>query len=171
MKYALTLLVIMSGLLMQPLQAAPVQEYELKAAFIYNFARFTTWPATQSGNVRLCVMGKDNFGRSLDSIEGKRINELSLTVHHVEHAEAAKTCQILYLGASDNLNAGDVLKQLEVTPVLTVTDDAEIFQMGTMIGMNVENKRIVFDVRNGLVRRAQLSVSSQLLRLARQVHQ
>lgn len=77
----------------------------------------------------------------------------------------------MFIDASERDNAQAVLKQLEGLPILTVTDSPELFQMGTIVGLFLENRRLSFDVNYQIAQSASLSMSSKLLRVARNVNQ
>lgn len=76
---------------------------------------------------------------------------------------------MLYLDASEHASVGKVLQQLGDTAVLTVTDSAEVMQNGVMIGMSLENKRIVLEINQKAAQSANLAISAKLLRLAKTV--
>ena len=149
--------------------ADPMPEYSMKAAFLYNFALFTEWPQLPEDSLNLCVLGKDPLGTALDAVEGKQINGLRLTVSRIKIG-SVRNCQILFLGEAEGVNIRRLLVDLEEVPVLTVTDNESLLQAGVMIGLTVENKRLTFDINAEAAQRAHLSISSKLLRLARNVY-
>lgn len=150
--------------------ADPIPEYAMKAAYLYNFALFTEWPALPDDNLNLCVLGKDPFGTALDAVEGKPVRGLRLTVNRIGKTGSIEHCQILFLRETEGVNIRRLLADLEEAPVLTVTDNDSLMQAGVMIGMTIENKHLTFDINAEAARRAHLSLSSKLLRLARTVY-
>lgn len=154
----------------RPLAADPMPEYAMKAAYLYNFALFTEWPALPDNQLNLCLLGKDSFGAALESIDGKLVNDLRLSVHRISGSSSAKHCQILFLGTTDGINIHRLLHDIEDEPVLTVTDNDDLVQAGIMIRMSIENKRLIFDINTEAARRARLAISSKLLRLAKTVY-
>ncbi len=158
------------GLLLRPAQADPMPEYAMKAAYLYNFALFTEWPASGDSVLNLCVIGKDPFGPALDSIDGKVINGMRLSVRRQDKSDNLKACQILFVSEAEEANWPKWLKELEEAPVLTVTDDEELLKAGAMIGLSVENRHLTFAINAEAAKRAHLSISSKLLRLAKAVH-
>lgn len=146
-----------------------VPEYAMKAVFLYNLALFTEWPELPGSRFNLCIFGNDPFGDTLDKIEGRLIYGRPLTVSHLSSTENLRSCQMLYLGASEHANVGKVLHQLGNAAVLTVTDSPEVMQNDFMIGMSLENKHIVLEINQKAAQSANLAISAKLLRLAKTV--
>jgi hypothetical protein len=147
-------------------------EYAVKAAFIYNFAKFVEWPpgALPSGGstFNVCVLGQDPFGEVLDStVAGKAIGGRMLAVERVASPSDAASCSIVFIGASEAANLARVLGRLQGTPVLTVGDLDRFADRGGMIGLFVENSRVRFAINTNAAERAHLRISSALLNLAR----
>lgn len=149
--------------------AEAIPEYAMKAVFLYNFALFTEWPTLPGKTFNLCILGHDPFGDALDKIEGKLIYGLPLTVSRLSRPDNLRSCQMLYLNASEHASVRKVLQQLGDTAVLTVTDSAEVMQNGFMIGMSLENKHIVLEINQKVAQNANLAISAKLLRLAKTV--
>ena len=86
-----------------PTRAGPSREYLVKAAFLYNFAKFTVWPATAFANretpLRLCLLGKDPFQGALDSLAGKTVRKRKLEIHRLAKATAVGNSPLLFLDA------------------------------------------------------------------------
>lgn len=158
-------------LLSLPLQAAsPVPEYDMKAAFLYNFAQFTEWPETFSQKFNLCILGVDPFGQALETIEGKQIRGAKLNVMHIASANSASACHMLYFGENERTNIQKILSQLEGMPILTISDSDDLAKFGVMISLRIQDKRLTFEVNNEAARRARLILSSKMLWLARKVY-
>ncbi len=151
--------------------AEPVPEYDMKAAYLYNFALFTTWPSRADNNVRLCVFGKDRFGGALERLAGNPAIGVRIALSYLPSLQAANNCQILFIDASVRDSAVEILNQLGKFPVLTVTDSPDLFQAGVMIGLFLENNRLGFDVNYAQAQNVSLVMSSKLLRIARKVQQ
>ena len=149
------------------------REYLIKAAFLYNFAKFTAWPdhafASDSPNLTVCVLGDDPFGDALDSIEGKSIQGRVLKTARIDHVEQAAQCQLLFIAASEEERLSNVLEQIGSLPVLTVAELPRFVQTGGNIKLkNVDNK-VRLEINVEVAARAGLHLSSQLLRLAEAV--
>lgn len=152
----------------RPLSPEPMPEYAMKAAYLYNFALFTEWPTTPGEQLNLCLLGRDAFGTAIDSIDGKPVNGMRIEVSRVTAAGNISHCQMLFLGELDGVNPQRLLRDIEGLPMLTVTDDSALD--GVMIRMSIRNKRLTFEINSEAVRRARLTLSSKLLRLASNVY-
>lgn len=175
MRYALKVLQVVLGIVLSlsggPSRAEPVPEYQMKAAYLYNLATFTTWPAQSGSTVRLCVLGLDRFGGALEKLTRSAPSGVRISLTYLSGLQDVRTCQIVFIDASERDNALSILKQLEGLPILTVTDSPEMFQMGAIVGLFLENRRLSFDVNYQIAQNASLSMSSKLLRVARNVNQ
>lgn len=148
--------------------AEAVPEYELKAAFIYNFALFVEWPADvlKDGRFVLCVAGRDQFGAAFDAIEGKPVKSQRLMVRRIDSKQDPGDCQMLYVAPAEEMRLNRILAQVGVRPILTLGDSEGWSGRGIMINLATRQGRLAFDVNLEAVRRAGLEMSSRLLRLA-----
>ncbi len=146
-------------------------EYRLKAAFLYNFAAFTEWPADVGGTLNLCIVGADPFGAEIDPLNGKKIGERSLAVQRKTTQESLKGCQIVFIAAAASGQLPRVLDALRGQPALTVADAPGAVHQGVMLNMAVSQGRITFEANLGAARSVRLNLSSKLLRLATEVLQ
>lgn len=150
--------------------APPVPEYELKAAFLYNFALFVDWPgegrAEGSPTLPLCVIGRDPFGPALDVLEGKAVRAQKIEVRRLDWTEGAAECRILFIAASEQGRLARILGAVAGRPVLTVADSEDWLDQGVMINLSRRQARLAFDINLGAARQAGLRISSKLLRLA-----
>jgi len=151
-------------------QAARYSEYLVKAAFIYNFARFTEWPsgtyAHPSAPLMICVLGKDPFGQMLDSIAGKRINGRPVAISRLVGVEKAGQCQVLFIGESEEERVPGIVDYLAGRPVLTVCDAPGCTRFKGMIHLKVVSQKIRFAIDTDCADTAGLKFSSKLLALA-----
>lgn len=143
---------------------------QVKAAFVYNFAKFVEWPADTfkdaSEPIVVGIVGDGRFGEILDhTLHGKLVQGHPVTVRHFPDSRVER-CQILVI--ADERSA-DVLSRLGATATLTVGDGSDFTRAGGMIAFAVEDRRVRFDVNLEALRRAQLKPSSQLLKVARVV--
>ena len=151
---------------------APPNEYEVKAAFLYNFARFVEWPPAAVGAPDqpfvVAVFGDDPFGATLDhTLSGKTLEARPIVVRRLASLDEAAQVNILFIGASEKPHVARVLRTLSGTHVLTVGEMSGFAELGGMIGFRTERQRIRFDINVGQASRAGLKISSQLLKLAR----
>jgi hypothetical protein len=146
-------------------------EYRLKAAFLYNFAVFTDWPAAVGPTLNLCIYGRDPFGSELDPLEGKAVGDRRIALHRLTNVESLKDCQLVFFADSESGNLPRVLARLRDVPVLTVADVAGATAQGVILDMKVVSDRVTFEVNLAAARAANLQLSSKLLRLATEVRQ
>jgi hypothetical protein len=174
-----------SGLLLVTLVAAVVtpsvtsaqspdfREYQVKAAFIYNFALYVEGPtnADNGGNkpYSVCVIGDNYLGPALASINGRVIRNRRLVVSQVREVEDVGNCDILFISASEKTNLTSFLEAVRSRPVLTISDMERFTQSGGMIGFVTLDNKVRFEINLKQAQRSRLRVSSQLLKLARDV--
>lgn len=175
MQRNISLLPRLAGLLL--LSFAPwasgnaLPEYRLKAAFLYNFALFTEWPAAVGPTLNLCVYGQNPFGAEIDGLEGKAVGARHIAVHRFTSVELLKTCQVVFIARSVADDLPTLLTQLRDLTVLTVADSPGAGDQGVALNMNIVNGKVTFEANLEAARGAQLNLSSKLLRLATKVHQ
>lgn len=161
-----------------PAQGQPraAGEYEVKAAFLFNFARYVEWPADgfppEGDPIVVTVLGEDPFGETLDStLRDRTIQKRPLVVRRVARVEEVGNSQIVFIGKTASEDLPRILQRLDDAPVLTVGETAQFAQRGGMISFRKERDRIGFEINLASTERAHLKVSSQLLKLARIVGQ
>ncbi|HEY2930932.1 MAG TPA: YfiR family protein [Acidobacteriota bacterium] len=156
-------------------QAGAPTEYEVKAAFLVNFAKYVEWPddaAKTSGQVVIVVVGPDPFGSLLDeAVAGKTVRGRPLVVRRAARAEEIGDCQILFISASEDNRLPEILRGIAKRSVLTVGEGEQFALRGGMIGFRLENNRVRFDVNLRAAELSRIVISSQLLKLARVVRE
>ncbi len=159
-----------TGAKAEELSASASREYLIKAAFLYNFAKFTEWPAETyadaSAPLRICVLGDGHLGRALRAIDGKQIKGRRVATAHLAKAEDAGTCQVLYVGPAEKERLPGILKRLDGRPVLTVTDIPDPDPNGGIINFRIVAEKIRFQIDKNVAEAAGLDLSSKLLALA-----
>jgi hypothetical protein len=159
----------------QTVSQAPAIEANVKAVFLYNFAKYVSWPAVVLGErnpaeVRVCVTADDEFFALLkNAVEGEAIDGKPLVPIALDGLDDARTCQILYVGDTKSADAAAWLGAVRGRQVLTVGDGA--LNDDTVITFVRDQQRVRFDVNRAAASRRSLNVSSKLLRLARQVRE
>jgi YfiR/HmsC-like len=152
--------------------AEPLSEGNAKAAFVFNFAKFTDWPseafAGPGTGISLCLLrGVDSYEVNLGAFAGKSVQGRPFAVHPSTRPETLRQCQMLFLDELDERHLGDVLKGTHGLPVLTVSDIEGFAESGGMIGLVHIDNRIQFEVNPDAVTQGGLKVSAQLMQLAR----
>lgn len=150
--------------------AAPASEYDVKAAFIYNFAKFVDWPGRVGGEIRLCVIGRDPFGGILDSVKGRPVQDRKLDVRYLDSAANLAECQMAFISASQDKNLEKIVSQARSHGVLVISDNEGYAKRGAMINLYVEDGKVRFEINLSSIEASGLKVSSKLLSLARLVN-
>jgi len=159
-------------LALTPARAAP-QEYELKAAFIYQISRFVEWPPSPVAGapLRLCVFGGNTFGTALDTIRNKPVDERKMEVSLLDMNADIRECNMLFIAAPAEKHLERIAALSRGAGMLTIGDTQGFAQRGAMVNFFVENGKIRFEINLEASRRAGLKISSQLLKLARIVRE
>lgn len=157
-----------------PAHAAPT-EYDLKAAFIYQIAKFVEWPPTQSppasALLRLCVLGGNPFGAALDTIRGKPVNERKMEVSLLDMGADTNECDMLFVAAPAEKYLDRIIALSRGRSMLVIGDTQGFAQRGVMVNFFPEDGKIRFEINPAASRRTWLKISSQLLKLARIVQE
>lgn len=152
-------------------QAPAVDEYQVKAAFLFNFAKFVEWPPqafkSPDDPVGICVFGPNPFGSTLgDMVRGKTLGKRGVVAYRVSDPQRAKTCHILFLNESDDKRSRSMLEQLTGASILTVGESEGFLANGGVVNFKLEEARVRIEISTAAAERAQLRISSKLLSLA-----
>lgn len=159
----------------RPLGAAPpaLREYDVKAACLFNIAKFSDWPAQafpQAGApLIIAVLGADPFGTVLDRIvKGRVVNERPIVIRRASHYSEVRDAHVVFISASARGNAAQICSALESSNVLCVGDTEETERIAA-INFSVMDGRTIFTVNLTHAQRAGVRISSKLLALAQLV--
>ena len=145
-------------------------EYEVKAAYLYNFGKFVEWPSRTGvphpNSFSICVVGQDHFGAALNNLADETIAGKSVVVKRLQTSKDATNCRILYISASEENQLKQTLAVLEGSSVLTVSDMPQFSQRGGMIQFILDGNRVRFEINLASAEHAGLTLSSDLLKLA-----
>ena len=155
----------------QPAAADTVsREYLIKAALLYNFAKFAEWPAAAFADdtdaLRICIIGDNPFGRALESINGKTVRERTLSAGSIARVEDAAACHILFVSGSESDRLASILDAVGDLPILTVADMGQFATAGGIVALKNDNNQSRLEINIGAAEKAGVSLSSKLLRLA-----
>jgi hypothetical protein len=154
-------------------QAEVASEYDVKAAFLYNFTKFVDWPpsafADERSTFKICVLGQDPFGKTLEELAKGGEAGRNLTVLRVDEMSRPAGCQILFISRSERARMPQILGQLRDAPVLTVADTDGFLDHGGIINFTLEKSKVRFEINHQAAERAGIKISSKLLRLASHV--
>ncbi|MCP5159565.1 MAG: YfiR family protein [Gammaproteobacteria bacterium] len=162
----------MTGLLLSGnAWAVEFDEYAVKAAYLYNFAKFVEWPpgsfSTTDAPLSICIAGDDPFDNKLEMLSGKVVEGHPVEVRHIPAATGFERCHVLFIGRVEQKRFKTLLARLGRLPILTVSDIDDFAQAGGMIGLIETEQRIRFDINLDAANQANLKLSSHLLKLAR----
>jgi len=147
--------------------ASVTDEYGLKAAFLYQFTKYVSWPDDADGPVAICVLGDDPFGTRLDeTLEGKTAQGHPIRARRIDSARAGSDCRIVFVSRSERARVESTLAAIGDGPTLTVADMPGFPLRGGMINLRVEDDRVKLEVNPENAERAGLKIRSELLRLA-----
>ncbi len=176
----------------QEVEAEENKEYQIKAAFLYNFVKFVEWPKEKISKdanepIVIGIIGKDPFGDAIDIITGERVKDKKLVVKwfksfedskksdeknkpgvHME-IEAIRKCHLLFFCSSEKTSIEEMMKSLKGSHALTVGEMNGFLESGGVINFIIENKKVRFEINTSAAKRARLEIRSQLLRLAKRV--
>lgn len=145
-------------------------EYQLKAAFLVNFARFIAWPETafpsEQREFILCVAGKDPFGSALAGIENKKIAGRPVRVIYVPKLEEPPPCHLLFVSRSEETGFAQQIPALGRRGIVTVSDISGFVRVGGHIEFFNRQDRLSFIINHSALKAAGIRVGASLLDLA-----
>ena len=166
---------------------APSKEYQVKAAFIYNFLKFVNWPEEKgpdsSETITIGIIGKDSFKNTFEAVKKKPVKNKKIIIkrfgeyHRLiggkaksdANIEALRQCHLLFVCSSEKQNYKKIIESVRDHSVLTVSEIDGFVEAGGIINLILEQKKLVFEVNLVAGKRAKLEISSKLLRIAKRV--
>ena len=167
------------------------REYQLKAAFLYNFIKFADWPAERIPDTNepiiLGIVGKDPFAKAFEPIKEKLVKGKKVAVKRFkpfqqlkdaagddkdkmqEHIDAIRKCHVLFVCSSEKRSLKEILTLVKNHPVLTVGETQGFLETGGICNFLMEQNKVRFEVSVAAAKKAKLKMRSQLLRLAKKV--
>jgi len=152
-------------------QAEMPEEYQVKAAFLFNFAKFVEWPAdtfkAADDPMAICVLGQDPFSGGLeDLVRDKTVAGRPFVVRKVSTIPQAIKCQIVFVTASERKRVRSILDELKGRSILTVGEAEDFTANGGVINFKLKDARVRIEIDTVAAERANLHISSKLLSLA-----
>jgi hypothetical protein len=151
--------------------AQDVSEYQVKAAFLYNFAKFVEWPGaaepSPDGFFVIGILGKDPFGSTLDLlVKTKTVMGRHIEVKRFTRVEDVHGCQMVFISASEARKLPATIKALNGMSVLTVSEVPQFLEAGGMLNLILAGNRVAFEANPRAAEREGFRLSSKLLQLA-----
>lgn len=162
-------LIVIGAVLLGGASAAVAQaplEQQVKASYIYNFIRFSTWPDdvfTPNGKFNLCIIGAERFGSTLDDIQGERVDGHEVSLHRLAAVEDVRPGRCHALFIPSNVQAPALAPE---RGRLTIGETPGFLKQGGIINLVESGGRIRFEINQQAAREAGLVLSSRLLNLA-----
>ena len=154
--------------------AQETPEYQVKAAYLFNFAKFVEWPdrafAGPDAPFTICIIGDDLFGGALKALQAKTVKNRKVAVKRVSAPAETGGCQVLFIGPTEEDRLDELLLSLKGSTTLVVGDMERFARRGGMIGFLMERNKVVFEINDSAAKRAGLELSSQLLKMARTLY-
>ena len=155
-------------------RAQGVDEYQVKAAYLYNFAKFVEWPAgafsASSDPITFCVVGQNPFGRFLtEALNGKTIDSRPLALREFSDPAQAANCHIVFISSSERKRLPKLLDQVQGRAVLTVGECDDFTAQGGVARFVLEGGKVRLEFNLDAAGDARLKISSKLLGLAKVV--
>jgi hypothetical protein len=152
-------------------RAQEASEYQVKAAFLYNFAKFVEWPPQAFKNptdpIVIGVLGKNPFGDALTAaVAGKTLGARAFQVREISNAQQAAACQIVFVSSSERKRLGPLLAGIGNDAVLTVGETDNFAAAGGIINFKIDAASVRLQINMEAARKAQLRISAKLLSLA-----
>lgn len=149
-----------------------IHEDEVKAAFVYNFAKFVEWPADKTNeHIKLCILGESPLGFSaLKAIDGRTAQDKQLVTKLLNKSDDLTGCHIVFIAASERDKMAQLLKSAHQQHTLTVSDSEGFAKAGGAIGLVKIGEKIRFEVNLLAAKDAGLAISSRFLSLALTVY-
>jgi len=149
-------------------------ELDVKAAFLYNFAKFVEWPAesfaTPSSPLVIAVVGDEPFAAALDrTVAGKAVQGRPIVVKRSKPLDDPLSCHIPFISALERNSIPQLLEKVRGASILTVGEAEGFAQRGGIINLLVTDNKLVFEINDRSARASGLRISSKLLTLARTV--
>lgn len=147
-------------------------EYQVKAAFLFNFTKFTDWPASAftSTNAPMVIgiLGDDPFGKTLeDAVTGEVVQDHPLVFKRLRADEDLRGCHVLFISRSEKDRVAKVLEKLKGSPVLTAGDTKDFAERGGIVNLLLVQDTVKLEINQSAAEEAGLKISAKLLKLAR----
>lgn len=146
-------------------------EYQVKATFLYNFAKFVEWPGKKfirNGDViNLCLLGEDPFGPAFDTIQDETVGNKRLVIKHLNRHQHLESCHLLFISGSEEADLAQIVKSIRGLSILSVADTKGFAQQGVIINFYIDRNKVRFEINVDAANRSGLRISSKLMKLGR----
>lgn len=146
--------------------AAPLEEYEIKAAFLYQFSKFVEWPElTSQESFTICIFGSNPFSKFIEDLETSEMKSKKVRVHLVTGTDPMDSCQILFIPRNEHKAAG-IVQKIIPKRILTVGETENFLAAGGIINFIKQGNKIRFEINQKQAEASGIKISSKLLSVA-----
>jgi len=135
-------------------------EFKVKAAYLYNFTKFISWPEKNTATFNICIVGDDPFKDLLDSLESKTALGKPIRVFRYNDIKQTPDCHIIYLDHSAPTEKALVLGRL------SVSSQPSFAESGGMIGFVLEDEKVKLHINLKALKQNGLGISAKLIEVA-----
>jgi hypothetical protein len=158
----------------QALAQTRVQDYQVKAVYLFNFTQFVEWPSATFADAQkpivIGVLGDDPFGDYLDqTVRGESAGKRPLVVRRYRRVEDVEACQVLFISQSETRSMQPIIDRLKDRSILTVSDAEEFIQRGGIVRFVMQGDHVRLRINAEAAKAAGLIISSKLLRAAQSI--
>jgi hypothetical protein len=150
-----------------PARAGLSLEYETKAAYLFKFISYIDLPEQSAGTITIGVVGENPFGSALAPLNGRKVNGRTVLVKEVASVAEWKSCQIVFISPSEKQRYAQIIETLKGSRVLTVSEIDGFAERGGIINFVAERNKVRFEINHAAARSKGLTISAELLKLAR----
>lgn len=165
-KYLFAISLLMLFVAVGPLWTLEGKEYQIKGAMMINFIKFVQWPEPFDTDITIGIVGKNNFGSTLDQIEGRAIGGKQISIRRINSTSRIDDCQVLFISASELNRFYQILREVAGTPVLTIGEHEDFLRLGGIIRFYNEKDHIRFEINQSAAQKSNLKLSAKLLEVA-----
>lgn len=155
------------------LHAEPPSKYQVKAAYIYNFAKFIKWPESAFSDTTapliIGVLGQNPFAGKLKPLNSKLVRQRPIEIKYFETLEEVRSCQLLYIDTSEPGELESILTKLKIKPVITIGENKDFASRGGVIQFVTVRGRLRFIINLDIAKSNKVQIDAQLLSLATKV--
>lgn len=158
------------------------KEYQIKAAFLYNFIKFVDWPKEKPSDektITIGIIGKSPFGKAFEPLKNKQVKDKKVIIKQFQSLEESKLtskqietirkCHVLFVCSSEKQQLRKIINSVKDRSVLTIGDTNGFLESGGIINFVIEDQKVYFEINNKTAKKAKLNIRSKLLRLAKKV--
>jgi hypothetical protein len=155
-------------------QAQASKEYQLKAAFVYNFTKFVEWPTNRLSDdhapIVIGVFANSRYARELEeAVKNRKVNGRKIVVNEIHSIEQARGVQMLVFDGAPEAQMKEALQALKDSPVLSIGESEAFAESNGILNFVREGDKLHFEINLDAARRSGLKISAQFLKLAKKV--